>query len=94
MDKKERIQMLKAMEIIMRNLNDEELIMIWLSDGIPDGTPLDDDEAFEDFTDDVTFADIMDTFVYIMGKACPEPETAKKRKGTLYCDGVVNEMSF
>lgn len=86
--------MLKAMEIIVRNLNDEELILTWLTDGIPDGTPLDDDEAFEDFTDDVTFADIMDTFVYIMSKACPESETAKERKGTLYCDGVVNEMSF
>jgi hypothetical protein len=94
MDKKERIQMLKAMEIIMRNLNDEDLILTWLTDGIPDGTPIDDDEAFEDFTDDVTFADIMDTFVYIMGKACPESEIANERKGTLYCDGVVNEMSF
>lgn len=94
MDKKERIQMLKAMEIIMRSLNDEELVMTWLSDGIPDGTPLDDDEAFEDFTDNVTFADIMDTFVYIMGEACHAPALAEDRKGTLYCDGVINEMSF
>lgn len=94
MDKKERIQMLKAMEIIMRNLNDEELIMTWLSDGIPDGTPLDDDEAFEDFIDNVTFADIMDTFVHIMMQACPKNNVARERRGVLYCDGVISEMSF
>lgn len=86
--------MLKAMEIIMRNLNDEEVFETWLTDGIPDGTPLDDDDSFEEFTDNVTFADIMDTFVYIMGKACPMPESSSARRGTLYCDGVINEMSF
>lgn len=86
--------MLKAMEIIMRNLNDEEVFETWLTDGLPDGLSLDNDEDFEEFTDDVTFADIMDAFVYIMGKACPTSESSSGRRGTLYCDGVINEMSF
>ena len=86
--------MLKAMEIIMRNLNDEEIFETWLTDGLPDGLSLDNDEDFEEFTDDVTFADIMDTFVYIMMQACPNQNVADARRGTLYCDGVINEMSF
>ena len=35
------------------------------------------------YTDDDTFADIMDTFLYIMARA--------KKSGGLYCDGVVSK---
>lgn len=86
--------MLKAMEIIMRNLNDEEIFETWLTDGLPDGLSLDNDEDFEEFTDDVTFADIMDTFIHIMMHACPKQNVADARRGVLYCDGVISEMSF
>ena len=92
MNKQERIQMLRAMDTVMRALNDEEIFEIWLIDGIPDGTTEDSD--FAAFADDITFADIMDTFVFVMGKACSIPESAQERRGTLYCDGVVNSMSF
>ena len=78
----------------MRNLNDEEIFETWLTDGLPDGLSLDNDEDFEDFTDNVTFADIMDTFIHVMIQACPTLNVAEMRRGVLYCDGVINEMSF
>lgn len=83
--------MLKSMEFIMRHLNDERLIMAWLESGLPDGTAVED---YPEYIDDITFADIMDTFVYIMGIANEDIKTSDARRGTLYCDGIRSEMSF
>lgn len=91
MNTTERIEMLESMEFIMRHLNDERLITAWLESGLPDGLAVED---YPEYIDDLTFADIMDTFVYIMGIACKDPKLPSSRRATLYCDKVLSEMSF
>ena len=91
MDKVERIKMVKAMEFIARNLNDEEIFMTWLTVGVGDGdieygnlTIEDDDlDLLDCYIDDATFADLMDTFLSMMKSAV--------KSGGLYCDGVVSK---
>lgn len=88
-DIEERIELLRAMDCIMRHMNDEEVIMTWLEVGIPDGACEDDDdcELIDIAEDNGEFSEIMDTFVNLMQVARNEP-----LKGTLYCDGVCNGM--
>lgn len=87
----ERIKMVKAMEFITRQLNDEEVFEIWLQEGVADGdieygtldVQPDDAEDMEYYIEDVHFADLMDTFLVCMKKA--------NRSGGLYCDNVVSK---
>lgn len=89
----ERIKMIKAMEFICRNLNNEDHIYAWLTDGVADGdidygdlSIKDEDEAwFEYYLKDDVFADLMDTFLFVMRKAA--------KNGGLYCDDVVSKSS-
>lgn len=92
-DKVERIKMVKAMEFICRNLNDERLIESWLVDGVADGDIEygdlgvrfeDSDQLYTYIDDDANFADLMDTFLFCL-------RYNKDRKGVLYCDGVVSK---
>lgn len=95
MNMKERVQMVKAMEFIARQLNDENIFMGWLSIGVADGDiPYGDldyrgngdevDEGLEYYCEDAHFADLMDTFLRLMKRA------AANDSG-LYCDGVVSK---
>lgn len=87
----ERIKMVKAMEFICRNINDEEIVMEWLALGVADGDieygDLDvkgtDPEELEYYLEDTTFADLMDTFLNCMKHVC--------KSGGLYCDNVVSK---
>ena len=94
MKKVERIKMVKAMEFICRNLNNEEIFYdYWLNDGVADGDiEYGDlsvkDEDFDEYGvgywfDDKRFAELMHTFLVIMAKA--------KRDGGLCCDNVVSK---
>ena len=92
MNKVERIKMIKAMEFIARNINDECIFESWLVNGVADGdieygdlsVNADDDETLGYYiNDNNTFADLMDTFLYIMAKT--------RRSGGLYCDAVVSK---
>lgn len=92
MNKVERIKMVKAMEFIARQINDEEGFEPWLALGVADGdidygdleVKADDGEMLDYyFVEDVNFADLMDTFLYCMRRAY--------RSGGLYCDGVVSK---
>ena len=91
MNKTERIKMIKAMEFIIRNLNNEDLLMPWLMCGVADGdikygdldvTPA-DEENLEYYIDDDNFAEQMGRFLRLMSRA--------KKNGGLYCDGVTSE---
>ena len=66
---KERVSVIKAMDTIVRSLNDEEYVAWWLEDGVPDGE-IDEGTADEELywlaDDDESFADIMSTFIKIM----------------------------
>ena len=93
MNKAERIKMVKAMEFIARQVNDEEVFMHWLTLGVGDGDieygdlsvnkDLDEDEAAWYVDDDKNFAELMETFLSVMKYA--------KKSGGLYCDGVVSK---
>lgn len=90
----DRIEMVKAMEFIARNLNDEEILYDWLTVGVADGDikygdlsiNRDDMEELDCYVrDDDDFAELMDTFLRIMSQA--------RKSGGLYCDRVVSKQS-
>ena len=91
MNTTERIKMVKAMEYIARQINDEEVFYGWLSIGVADGDIIygdldvlpDDQDTLEYYIEDEDFADLMDTFLHEMAKA--------KKSGGLYCDNVVSK---
>ena len=86
----ERIKLIRAMEFIARQINDEEVFEGWLLCGVADGdieygdlcVGADDPELFSYYTGDEDFADIMACFLRIMSRA--------NKSGGLYCDGVVS----
>lgn len=82
---KTRVNMVRAMETIARCTNDESAFNLWLSMGVADGDIDEDttDEDLEYYCDDVTFAELMDTFLKLMARA--------KKSGGLYCDGITSE---
>lgn len=92
MNMEERIKMVKAMEFIARQVNDESVFEEWLVLGVGDGDirygdlsvneDLEDDDAAWYADDDQYFAELMETFLSVMRGA--------KRSGGLYCDGVVS----
>lgn len=85
---KDRIKMVKAMEFIVRQINNEDLIIPWLYVGVADGDieygDLSDevDNAIS-YTDDETFKELMSVFLRCMAKALKD--------GGLYCDGIMSE---
>ena len=94
MDKTERIKMIKAMEYIARQINDESVFCdIWLSEGVADGdieygdlsVNSEDFDNLEDYCEDDNFADLMGTFILCMRHAY--------KSGGLYCDDVVDNYS-
>ena len=84
----ERIKMIKAMEYIARQINDEDILGRWLVCGVADGDidygdlTAEEDLAIAYYTEDEHFADLMDTFLWVMGKAY--------KSGGLYCDGLAS----
>lgn len=91
MKRAERIKMVKAMEYIARQVNNEEVFETWLVSGVADGDinygdldSGDDDGNLEIYyDDDEEFADLMDTFLFVMREAY--------KVGGLYCDSVVSK---
>lgn len=89
MKKVERIKMVKAMEFIARQINDEEIFEGWLMNGVADGDieygDLSADKGAEDmeyYIEDDTFKDLMECFLRKMAIA--------RKCGGLYCDGVMS----
>ena len=91
MNKELRVKMVKAMEYIARNLNDEDILYSWLSVGVADGdieygdleVTSDDLENLEFYAEDENFKDLMTVFLRMMKRA--------NESGGLYCDGVVSK---
>lgn len=90
-DREERIAMVKAMEYIARQINDEDIFYGWLMNGTADGDipyadfqyrDVGDEDAAQFYADDdKEFADLMATFLRLMNRA--------RLSGGLYCGGVV-----
>lgn len=87
--KTDRIKMVKAMEYIVRRINNEEIVFNhWLLVGVADGDIeygdlSDDAENVECYTNDEDFADLMAVFLRCMALA--------NKDGGLYCDGIVSK---
>lgn len=85
----ERIKMVKAMEFIARQINDELVFDHWLTVGVADGdidygdltVNGDDEEMLDYYLKDENFKDLMQLFLRLMASA--------KKNGGLYADGVV-----
>ena len=45
-----RVELLKAMDVVVRSLNDESVMDLWLTNGVPDGA---DDSDYESIAEDV-----------------------------------------
>lgn len=84
MKKSVRLKIVRAMELLARAVNDEDVFETWLLNGIADGDidGTEDDEDLEYYLDDATFSDLMDTFLHLMAMA--------KKSGGLYVDGIVS----
>ena len=84
----ERVKMVKAMEFIVRQVNDESIFDSWLMNGVADGDieygNLEDNPGEVEYyvEDDETFAELMALFLRIMKRA---------NKDGLYCGGVVSK---
>lgn len=90
MKESERIKMVKAMEYIARQINDEAIFEGWLMVGVADGDieygDLDDKtnlDYIDYYIEDDSFAELMDTFLRKMSQA--------RKDGGLYCDGVTSK---
>lgn len=81
----ERADMVRAMEKIARSINDENVFETWLVSGVADGD-IDEsttDEELMDYCSDDEFADLMDTFLFVMARA--------NKSGGLYFDNIVSK---
>lgn len=85
MNKKQRIEMVRAMETLARSVNSESVFMSWLLCGVADGDINDEETAdeLECYIDDETFAEIMGVFLNVMERA--------NKDGGLYADGVLSK---
>lgn len=85
MNTKERIAVVRAMELLARSVKDEEVFEDWLYNGVADGD-IDENTIDEDLIDyvdnDAYFADLMRTFLVLMYNA--------RKSGGLYVDEVVS----
>ena len=81
----ERVEMVRAMELLARAVNDEDVFMTWLISGVADGDINESttDEELDYYTEDENFADLMDTFLELMNRA--------KESGGLYADGIISK---
>lgn len=84
MNKAERIKVIKAMELLARQINDEEVFERWLTYGVADGdiSKNTTNKDLEWYLNDYTFEELMTTFLQCMSNA--------KKSGGLYCDGVLS----
>lgn len=85
MNIKERIEIVKAMDLLCRQINDEEVFMTWLIYGVADGdVEIGDDECLECYVDDdERFAELLGLFLSMMSRA--------KKSGGLYADRVLSK---
>lgn len=87
----ERIKMIKAMEYIVRKINNENIFDIWLRLGVADGDishgdlsiNANEDVDLDYYINDENFCEIMQLFLDILNDA--------NKNGGLYVDGVVSK---
>lgn len=94
MNKTERIKAIKAMEFLARQINDEDVFLGWLYNGVADGdiaygdlsVSPEDEENLGWLCEDDEFADLLAVFLGRMARA--------HKSGGLYCDGVIDNRTM
>ena len=81
-----RAEVVKAMDLLARCINDESQLMGWLMVGVADGD-IKSDTTLQDiidmgYTEDATFEDLMSAFIRYIHYAYED--------GGIYCNGVVS----
>lgn len=81
----ERAKVVRAMDLLCRCINDEDVFMPWLMVGVADGdiTSETTDEDLEYYCEDDNFAELMGLFLRLMKRAA--------KSGGLYEDDVVSK---
>jgi hypothetical protein len=83
---KTRADVVRAMDIMISCINDEDIMESWLMVGVADGdirTETTNEEIEElGYTDDKTFSELMTLFLKLMSRAGND--------GGLFCDGIVS----
>ena len=87
MRKNLRQKMVKAMEFMVKSVNDEDLLNSWLMVGVADGdirySDLELSDDFDEYyIEDREFKNLMSVFLKTMNRAW--------NNGGLYCDGIVS----
>lgn len=85
-----RREMVRAMDTVIRNLDDEDFIESWLAVGVEDHDGDLTDEEIDFYCEDTNFADLMYLFCRLMNKATNYDRECNF-DGTLYCDGIVSK---
>lgn len=86
MNKAERCKAVRAMDLLARSMNNEEILYgKWLMGGVADGDITEEttDEDLEWYINDNNFSELMACFLRCM--------KAAKEDGGLYIDGVVSK---
>lgn len=86
MDTKKRCEVVRAMELLARAVNNEDIFYSWLIVGVADGDigpNTTDEDLICYIEDDEDFADLMDTFLVLMRNAYED--------GGLHVDDVVSK---
>lgn len=86
MNKKDRCEVVRAMELLARTVNNDSVFTEWLAEGVGDGdiTPATTDDDLDCYIeDDDMFGGLLYTFLHLM-------HTAYEKDG-LYVDGVKSE---
>ena len=80
----ERAELVRAMETVARAINDEDIFMPWLSNGVADGDVKETttDEELACYCDDDSLSELMGLFLRLMARA--------KKDGGLQCDRIVS----
>lgn len=87
----ERVELLKAMDTIVRSLNDESVMDLWLTSGVPDGA---DDSDYEFIAEDVTTPEYEDGDTSCFEECCRcfTACIAAGAKCGYYSGGVVGDI--
>lgn len=96
MDTLKRMRVLRAMDTMIRALNDEDWLDLWLMCGIGDGDA-DTDEGLEFYLEDKVYGDMMARFARIMRRATTDnvlfsEEDIENGDNIFFSDGVLSKI--
>lgn len=86
-----RVKLLKAMDTVVRSLNDESVMDLWLTSGVPDGA---DDDDYEEIAEDISTVEYEDGNLPLFEECCRcfTACIAAGAKYSYYSGGVLGDV--